>query len=282
MARERLQKLLAAAGLASRRHAEAWLRAGRVSVNGAPARLGDSADLEHDDVRVDGAPIAREPVVWWALHKPRGVLSTARDPEGRRTVLDLVPEANARVFPVGRLDADSEGLVLLTNDGDGAQALLHPSLGSEREYRVRARGRMSADAVARLERGVLLDDGPTAPARVARIRFDARTGLCELALILREGRKRQIRRALGALGHPVQDLVRVRMGPIRLGSLRAGEARRLSSRERAALARHVATLRARPARETDAQAMRRKPRKSPGRREESSRRRAPAQVPRDD
>ncbi len=235
MARERLQKILAAAGIASRRRAEEWVRAGRVQVNGRVARLGDSADPEVDRVTVDGEAIARQAPAYWMLHKPRGVLTTARDPEGRRTVLDLVPDAGARLFPVGRLDRDTEGLVLLTNDGALAQRLLHPSLGSEREYAVTVRGRMAARALRRLARGVPLEDGGTAPARVGPARHDPDADVTRFRLTLIEGRKRQIRRALEALGHPVVRLVRVRMGPQRLGRLPVGVARPLSAGEIRAL-----------------------------------------------
>ena len=238
--RARLQKILAAAGVASRRHAEELLRGGRVAVNGRVARLGDSADPATDEIRLDGAPVAAQGVarpVYWIVHKPAGVLTTTRDPRGRRTVLDLLPPGLPRLFPVGRLDFDTEGLVLLTNDGDAAHALLHPSLGSEREYRVSARGRIGAAAFAQLAAGVMLDDGPTAPARVGPTRFDAAAGATRFALTLREGRKRQIRRALDALGHPVVRLVRVRMGPVRLGRLPPGGARPLAQAEIAALRR---------------------------------------------
>jgi len=172
------------------------------------------------------------------------VLTTTRDPRGRATVVDLLPPGLPRLFPVGRLDFDTEGLVLLTNDGEVAHALLHPSLGSEREYRVAARGRVPASALAQLGAGVALDDGPTAPARVGPARFDARSGATHFALTLREGRKRQIRRALDALGHPVVRLLRVRMGPLRLGRLPAGGARPLSQSEIAALQRDAHRRRA--------------------------------------
>jgi 23S rRNA pseudouridine2605 synthase len=157
------------------------------------------------------------------------------DPEGRETVLDLVPSRGQRLFPVGRLDRDTEGLLLLTNDGRAAHALLHPSHESEREYRVSVRGRIGAAALRRLAEGVELEDGRTAPARVGAADFDARTGLSRFSLVLVEGRKRQIRRSLEALGHPVARLVRVRMGPLRLGRLAPGEARALTPAERRAL-----------------------------------------------
>jgi 16S rRNA U516 pseudouridylate synthase RsuA-like enzyme len=211
----RLQKILAAAGVASRRHAEDLLRQGRVSVNGRIATVGDSADPDRDVVAVDGAPVEREPLVYWVVHKPRGVLTTVHDPHGRPTVLDLVPARHARLFPVGRLDRETEGLVLLTNDGRIAQTLLHPSHEVEREYRVTVSGRIAATSLARLAEGVMLEDGVTAPARVGRPTWRAASGTTR--------------------GHPVVALLRVRMGPLRLGRLPSGAARRLSRRERKSL-----------------------------------------------
>ena len=229
---DRLQKILAAAGLASRREAERLLRAGRVTVNGRTAELGESADPDRDVIALDGTPVTREATDYWIVNKPRGVLTTVSDPEGRATVLDLVPGRRTRLFPVGRLDLDTEGLILLTNDGPLAQVLLHPSHGIEREYTVTARGRVGARALERLAKGVALDDGVTAPARVGRARHDSSADTTRFSLTLTEGRKRQIRRALEALGHPVVALVRVRMGPIRLGRLAVGSARRLRRGER--------------------------------------------------
>jgi 23S rRNA pseudouridine2605 synthase len=243
--RIRLQKLLADAGLASRRAAEEWIRAGRVRVNGEVARLGDGADPARDDVRVDGKKLAAEPRSYWLLHKPKNVLSTTADPwareAGRRTVLELLPAAarRTRLYPVGRLDLDSEGLLLLTNDGALAQALLHPSHGCEREYRVEAWGELTPETARRLARGVELEDGPTLPCRARVVGYDRARGTSRLVLTLREGRKRQIRRALLALGHPVRRLVRVRMGPLRLGDLPSGRARPLAAREQRALLRFV-------------------------------------------
>lgn len=251
--RQRLQKILAEAGVASRRAAEALLRAGRVTVNGRVATLGESAEPDRDVVAVDGAPVGRELLVYWLLHKPRGVITTVRDPEGRPTVLGLVPDRGHRLYPVGRLDRDTEGLLLLTNDGRVAHALLHPSHESEREYRVTVSGRISAEALRRLAAGVELEEGRTAPARVGRAVFDPATGSACFPLTLIEGRKRQIRRSLAALGHPVRRLVRVRMGPLLLGDLAPGQARPLRPSERRALlaavgVRGAAGLR-RPARE---------------------------------
>ncbi len=238
----RLQKLLAAAGLASRRQAEVWLRAGRVTVNGTLARLGDVADSERDRIEVDGEVIQLERTAYWLLHKPRGVLTTSSDPQGRQTVFDRLPSLSERVFPVGRLDRDSEGLLLLTNDGRIAHAMLHPSFGNEREYRVEVRGCVPRGAFRHLERGVFLAEGRTAPARVSHIHYDEKSNSTGFSLTLLEGRKRQIRRALAALGYPVLRLCRVRMGPLELGDLRPGQARSLSALERRRLLAHVEGL----------------------------------------
>ena len=193
-------------------------------------------------VAVDGTPVDAEQRAYWMVNKPRGVVTTVSDPEGRPTVLDLLPaeRADARLFPVGRLDRDTEGLVLLTNDGALAQALLHPSLGSEREYQVTVRGRAGPDTLARLAAGVLLEDGPTAPAQVGEPTYSTRPETTRFSLTLVEGRKRQIRRALALLGHPVVELLRVRMGPLQLTRLAVGEARQLNARERRALLRVLA------------------------------------------
>jgi 23S rRNA pseudouridine2605 synthase len=211
-----------------------------VRVNGRVAGLGDSARAGVDEVSVDGVALAREPAAYWVLHKPRGVVTTLRDPEGRRTVLDLLPGGAPRLFPVGRLDRDTEGLLLLTNDGRTAHALLHPSHESEREYRVSVRGRIGAAELRQLAEGVELEEGRTARAGVGAAEFDAQAGLTRFSLVLTEGRKRQIRRSLEALGHPVARLVRVRLGPLRLGRLASGEARALTDAERSALLAEVA------------------------------------------
>lgn len=235
----RLQKILASAGIASRRAAEDLLRAGRVAVNGETAHLGQSADPARDVVTVDGVPVEREPFAYWLLHKPRGAITTVRDPEGRRTVMDLLPAParQQRLFPVGRLDRDTEGLVLLTNDGALAHALLHPSHETEREYRVTVEGRVPPADLRRLAEGIVLEEGRTAPARAGRARYHPETDTSRFTLTLIEGRKRQIRRACAQLGHPVVRLVRVRMGPLRLGRLARGAARLASGEERRALLR---------------------------------------------
>ena len=232
---ERLQKLIANAGLSSRRAAEELILAGRVTVNGRVAELGARADLAADDVRVDGKRLRAEARDYWLLNKPAGVITTLSDPHSgdRRTVHDLMPAAarSARLFPVGRLDVGSEGLVLMTNDGELAHALLHPSRGVDKEYRVRVRGQLEARTIERLRSGIELDDGPMRPAHVSPAQYDSARDESELVLILREGRKREIRRALDALGHRVVQLVRERMGPLVLARLPLGEARRLGPRE---------------------------------------------------
>jgi 23S rRNA pseudouridine2605 synthase len=237
----RIQRLLAAAGVDARRGAEGLIRAGRVRVNGAVAKLGDRADPDVDRIELDGEPIRPERRVYWMLNKPRGVVTSTRDPEGRTTAPELVPEHAARLFPVGRLDRDTEGLLLLTNDGMLAHALLHPSHEVEREYEVGVRGEIAAKTLARLARGIHLEDGPTAPARVGTVHFDPRTGISMFRLTLIEGRKRQIRRSLLVLGHPVRSLRRVRFGPLRLGNLARGAARRLGAAEQQALDRLAAS-----------------------------------------
>ena len=239
----RLQKLLAAAGFGSRRRVEQFLVEERVTVNGRVARLGDRADPVRDEVRVDGERLARERPSYWIVNKPRGVITTVRDEEGRRTVMSLLPRSVGRLFPVGRLDRDTSGLLLMTNDGDTAHALLHPSLGNEREYRVSVKGALDERAVARLEKGVSLEDGRTAPAKLSGLRFDPDQGTSAFLLTLAEGRKRQIRRSLLILGFPVRRLARVRMGPLRLGRLAVGEARPLRAEERRTLLQHVEQLR---------------------------------------
>ena len=240
--KQRLQKILAAAGITSRRRAEELIRAGHVSVDGVRARLGESADPDAQRIELDGRPVRLGPRDYWMAHKPRGVLTAASDARGRPTVVGLLPKSAARLFPVGRLDRDTEGLVLLTNDGELAQTLLHPSHGNEREYRVRVHGRVAAPALRRLRDGVELSDGRTAAAQVAGVERGSDT--TQFRLTLREGRKRQIRRACAALGHPVLSLQRVRIGPLRLGRLPRGAARRLTAAERRALLRHAERLRA--------------------------------------
>lgn len=228
----RLQKILARAGVASRRAAEEMIRSGRVTVNGAVATaMGTCADPGADAIRVDGRRLrAQPPARVVALHKPRGVVTTMADPEGRRTVADLIPAGAGRLVPIGRLDFHSEGLLLLTNDGDLAHAVLHPSSAVTKAYHVKVRGSPSEAALRRFARGIRLEGRRTRPARVRRLR-GTRQGNCWLEVELHEGRRNQIRRMCDRLGHPVQRLRRVRIGPIDLGDLRPGENRELTLAE---------------------------------------------------
>lgn len=221
---ERLQKILARSGVASRRESEDLIDSGRVTINGKVATLGDKA-RELDQIELDGIPVLRNPdLVHYLLHKPRTVLSTASDPEGRETVVDLVP-SEARVFPVGRLDADSEGLIILTNDGDLTQRLTHPSFGVPKEYLAHVEGVPSRAAIRRLREGIELEDGMTSPAEVSM----PQDGL--LRIVIHEGRNRQVRRMCDAVGHPVLRLVRVRIGPITDPALSAGDWRTMTRDE---------------------------------------------------
>ncbi|MGH7465899.1 MAG: pseudouridine synthase, partial [Longimicrobiales bacterium] len=227
----RLQKFLAQAGVASRRSSEELIVSGRVTINGrAATELGVRVQPK-DDVRVDGKRIRPAASQWYALHKPRGYMSTRSDPEGRRTLYDLVPPPMRRLFYVGRLDFDSEGLVLLTNDGDTAHRLLHPRYGIDREYDVELDHQIDDSALEQLRKGVQLEDGP------ARARSVRRKGGRRVVLTLREGRRREVRRMFAELGYEVRRLRRVRYGPIRLDDLPSGEWRALDERELEALRR---------------------------------------------
>jgi len=224
----RLAKYLAHGGVASRRAAERNVARGRVTVGGEvvtdPAR-----DVEAgDDVRVDGAPVAAEPHEVWAVNKPAGVVSTAREPGDRPAVVSLV-RTEVRLYPVGRLDADSTGLLLLTNDGELANHLTHPRYEVAKAYHVELRRPPSGEDLRRLASGVELEDGPTASAEVRRLRER------EIEIVLREGRNRQVRRMVEAVGNRVLALRRIRFGPVELGALPEGEARRLSEDEVALL-----------------------------------------------
>ena len=227
---ERLQKVLARIGVASRRECESLIAEGRVTVNGEVAVLGRRVLEDEVSIAIDGVPVTVRPdTVWYLLNKPKGVVTTADDPQGRPIVLDLVPPA-PRVFPVGRLDADSEGLLLLTNDGELTHRLTHPSFGVTKEYLASVDGTPSRGAVRMLKEGIELDDGITAPADVNVIA----DGLVRIAI--HEGRNRQVRRMLAAVGHPVVRLVRTRIGPLTDPTLAPGEYRVLTTPEILALA----------------------------------------------
>jgi len=233
--KERLQKILARAGIASRRAAERLILEGRVTVNGRTVtELGTRVDSHTETVRVDGRripPPSRE-FVYLALHKPRGYVTTLHDPEGRPSVGDLIRSFPVRVFPVGRLDYHSEGLLLLTNDGALAHVLMHPSTGVPKTYRAKVRGTPHAASLRKLERGVALEGRR---ALACSVRFHRRGSPCWVELTVVEGRKHLVRRMLEAIGHPVVRLVRVGFGGVRLGGLRPGELRPLTPAEVARL-----------------------------------------------
>jgi 23S rRNA pseudouridine2605 synthase len=230
---ERLQKILARAGVGSRRACDELIGAGRVTVDGVTAEPGTRVDPDRQRVAGAGGPVATGTAsVYYLLNKPAGVVTTASDPQGRATVVELVP-GEPRVFPVGRLDIDTEGLLVLTNDGELAQLLSHPSHGVEKTYLAEVVGEPSRDALRRLRQGVTLDDGVTAPARA---RVVARRGEHRaLEVTIHEGRNRQVRRMCEAVGHPVVRLVRTRIGPLHDERLAPGEWRRLEPREVQAL-----------------------------------------------
>jgi 23S rRNA pseudouridine2605 synthase len=231
---ERLQKVLARAGLGSRRVSEGLIADGRVTVNGEVAVLGRRVDPEHDRVELDGVPVIVDAtIVHWLLNKPAGYVTTAADTHGRPTVLDLVPD-EPRVFPVGRLDLDTEGLLLITNDGDLAQLLTHPSHGVEKEYYVEVEGKPSPAELRALRSGVELDDGPTRPAQ-AKILQESATGTTALTIVVKEGRKRMVRRMCAEIGHPVVRLARTRIGPLRDPHLAPGAWRAVTNDEVRAL-----------------------------------------------
>lgn len=228
---ERLQKFMAEAGVASRRACEELIRQGRVTVNGETASLGRSVEPEQDRVELDGKPVQKEQrrtVI--LLYKPRGVVSTSSDPEGRRTVQDYFREIPERLYNVGRLDLNSEGLLLMTNDGALANRLTHPRYGVEKTYYAVCDGKLTASEAARLTNGIELEDGVTAPARVDAVRT-TQCGDTSFLITIHEGRNRQIRRMLEAVGHRTLRLKRERFGPLSLGTLAPGEWRKLSDEE---------------------------------------------------
>jgi 23S rRNA pseudouridine2605 synthase len=230
MPEERLQRALARAGHGSRRSSEELIAAGRVTVNGRVATLGDKVDTARDTVAVDGTTLNLDPSMrYYALHKPLGVVTTMADPQGREDLRGFLPADGPRVFPVGRLDRDSEGLLLLTNDGDLANRLLHPSFGVEKEYLAEVEGTPTGRRLARARRGVDLEDGP---ARAVAVRAVAASGgRGAVRIVMAEGRKREVRRLLAAVGLPVTRLIRLRVGPVALGGLAPGALRELDPAE---------------------------------------------------
>lgn len=240
MTAERLQKVLARAGLGSRRSSEDLIRSGRITVNGERAELGSRFDPAEDSVAIDGVPISLQlELVYHALHKPVGVVTTAKDERGRRTVLDLVPD-EPRVAPVGRLDRDTSGLLLLTNDGDFANRIAHPRYEVSKTYVAEVVGKVSQGTASRLQKGVHLDDG-RARAEQVRIRASSR-GRTVLELTVREGRNRLVRRMLASQELEVIKLVRTAIGPVRLGRLKEGDYRELKRTEVLELLRETEPL----------------------------------------
>jgi 23S rRNA pseudouridine2605 synthase len=227
---ERLHRALARAGVASRRASEDLIRDGRVTLNGRVATVGDRVDTARDRVEVDGNPIPLDPALrTFALHKPAGVVTTIGDPRGRPDIAGFLPAGVPGVVPIGRLDRDTEGLLLLTNDGELANRVMHPRFGVEKEYLAEVEGHPTRRRVAQLLRGMELDDGP---ARALRATVAAQSGgRGALQVVMGEGRKREVRRLLEAVGLPVVRLVRVRVGPVRIASLGPGEVRELSPQE---------------------------------------------------
>jgi 23S rRNA pseudouridine2605 synthase len=221
--RMRLNAYLARAGLASRRKADELIKAGRVTVNGEPGQLNTFVQ-QHDVVAVDGERVQKQQLAYLLLHKPAGVVTTASDPQGRRTVVDLVPK-EPRVVPVGRLDADTTGALLLTNDGELAHRLAHPRYGVEKTYVVQVEGTPDDEALGRLERGLELEDGPTAPARARRLADDT------IELTIHEGRNHQVKRMLAAVGHPVVRLHRSAYAGLRVDGMEPGTWRALAADE---------------------------------------------------
>ena len=246
---ERLQKILSQAGVASRRASERLMLDGRVTVNGVTVReLGTKADPAHDDVRVDGRRIRiAERHRYLLLNKPRGFVTTRSDPQRRPTVIDLLSGVREYVYPVGRLDFDSEGLLLLTNDGDLAARLTHPRHGVSRVYEARVLGVPDAHDLDRLARGIVIDGRRTGPVDVKRLPIGRDSNDARLAITIREGRNRQVRKMCEAIGHPVTHLKRVAIGPLTDPRLKPGEWRELTDEEIARLRQSAASESRRPA-----------------------------------
>lgn len=229
---ERLQKILAAAGIASRREAEKIITAGRVRVNGkVVTELGSKFDPSSCRISVDGNPIAQEKKAYYMFYKPRGVVTTMCDPQNRRSIADFVKDLPERVFPVGRLDYNTEGLLLLTNDGTLAQALMHPSHEVNKTYLVKVPGIVPQEKLDLLRIGIKLEDGPTAPAIVNLRSYEHEQNCTIFDITIHEGRNRQVRRMCDAIGYPVRELKRIKMGPLQLSNLGRGKFRLLTEDE---------------------------------------------------
>jgi 23S rRNA pseudouridine2605 synthase len=253
---QRLQKILSEAGIASRRKTEELIREGRVTINGRIAQIGEKADLGQDSIKVDGHRIfSKKAHTYLLLNKPKGFVTTTEDPEGRPVVLDLLKKEENRLFPVGRLDFDAEGFLLLTNDGELAHRLTHPSFHVPRKYWVKVKGKPTKEEIQKLSRRIYLEDGPTAPCQVSRLRETQ--GNLWVEMILYEGRNRQIKRMWQRLGYPVLKLERVGFAGLALGKLKVGEYRSLRPREIEKL-KALVSQPERPGKETDRMGKRRR------------------------
>jgi 23S rRNA pseudouridine2605 synthase len=237
---QRLQKIIAEMGIASRRKAEELITEGRVTVNGGTAVIGMKADPLKDHIKVDGKLlVSPEKKVYFIFYKPRGVVTSLSDPQGRPTVRDFLRGIKERVFPVGRLDYDSEGMLILTNDGDFAHAIMHPSMKMPKTYLVKVKGTLLEEEMEKLRKGIRLDRSVTAPAKVKRLRKTEQNSWIEMTI--HEGKKRQIRRMLERVGHPVMRLMRVRIGGLEMGDLKPGMLRRITPEEMKMISRELDT-----------------------------------------
>ncbi|MER2254155.1 MAG: pseudouridine synthase [Priestia megaterium] len=228
---ERLQKVIAHAGVASRRKAEELIGQGRVKVNGKVVRELGTKVGPNDKIEVDEVPVESEAPVYFMLYKPRGVISAANDDKGRKTVVDFFPHVEERIYPIGRLDYDTTGIILLTNDGEFANQLMHPKFEVDKVYVAKIKGIPSRESIRQLQRGVMLEDGKTAPARAKVLSIDKSKQTAIVELTIHEGKNRQVRRMFDAIGHSVLKLKRERYGPLDLRGLNAGEARELTAHE---------------------------------------------------
>ena len=275
MALERIQKVMAEQGLCSRRAAEQIILEGRVKINGHPARLGDKMDVNRDTMMIDGERIRlvkKQEYHYLMLHKPRGFVTTTSDERGRKTVMDLLADYPVRVFPVGRLDKDSEGLLLLTNDGAFANLMMHPSHGVSKLYRVTVHPRAEESQVVALSKGVTLDDGTTTQPAVVNVVVDE-PGRTVLEMTIKEGKNRQIRRMCEAVGLEVVRLRRSAMGAVKLGMLQPGQYRELTKSEVAALRAAAQKGKARARTQASQEAAARRAARAEGPRKASARRR---------
>ncbi|ADU30082.1 pseudouridine synthase [Evansella cellulosilytica DSM 2522] len=228
---ERLQKVIAQAGVTSRRKAEQLILEGKVIVNGNKVtELGTKVDLQHDEVIVEGVPLEKEEPIYFLLYKPTGVISSVDDEKGRKVVTDFIP-TDKRIFPIGRLDYDTSGLILLTNDGDFANLLMHPKHEIYKTYIAKVEGVPLREDIKKLEKGIHLEDGRTAPAKVKVSRSDKKKGTSIIEISIHEGRNRQVRRMFEAIGHPVMKLKRENYGFLNLKGLNAGDFRELKPHE---------------------------------------------------